>query len=223
MPRLIGINGLRTSGKDTTYGIVKELRPELRVDRAAFADNLKLMGARALGLAEGGYDSDEDLIKLMDSFKEVGVLAYGTRVQTGRHWWTRRTKTYLTEITGRQYLQYLGANARVVFGDTFWVDQVLPNPHNVLGWVDAADAKALVEASYPLSDVLCVTDVRYPNEAQRVLQLGGEVWEVVRPGIETDGHSSEQPLDRSLVSRTINNDGTIEDLKLAVEDALAVT
>lgn len=219
MPRLIGITGFRTSGKDTTCRLVKELRPELRVDRAAFADNLKLLAARSLGLAEDGASTDEELIALMDTFKEIGVLTYGVRVPGKRRW--NRPKTYVTEITGRQYLQYLGANARVVFGNNFWVDQVLPNPMFLPGWGEAQDVDGLLKNSYPLSDILCVTDVRYPNEAARVVELGGEVWEVVRPGLETDGHSSEQPLPRELVSRTIDNSGTIENLRYAVAEALS--
>lgn len=220
MPRLIGITGLRTSGKDTTCSLVRELRPELRVDRAAFADRLKLLAARSLGLCEDGYVSDEELIAMMDTFKEIGVVKYG--IAPPRKWWQSK-RPALAEITGRQYLQYLGANARVVFGDSFWVDQVLPNPNLSTMWKDAANVGELLTASYPLSDILCVTDVRYPNEAVRVRQLGGTVIEVTRPGIDSDGHSSETALPRELVDHTIKNDGDLHDLRLAVEDALAVT
>lgn len=204
MPRLIGINGFRTSGKDTTFKLIRDSRPNLRVDRVAFADNLKLLGAKALGFT----GTDAELIDIMDEFKESGVVdvAYDENGYAPRG----------THITGRQYLQNLGANARTVFHDSFWVDQVLPNP-KMLGWQDVP----LLEASYPLSDILCVTDVRYANEAQRVLDLGGEVWEIVRPGIETDGHSSEQPLPRELVTEVIQNDSTLDVLLQRVEDRLS--
>jgi molybdopterin-guanine dinucleotide biosynthesis protein len=46
--KIIGINGLKTAGKDTTYECV---RTSLRrhVKRAAFADKLKIMAMLALG------------------------------------------------------------------------------------------------------------------------------------------------------------------------------
>jgi hypothetical protein len=53
-----------------------------------------------------------------------------------------------------------------------------------------------------------------------VLRLGGETWEIVRPGLESDGHSSENPLPRELVTRVIVNDGTVDDLREKVVAAL---
>ena len=74
---------------------------------------------------------------------------------------------------------------------------------------------------YPDVDVLCVTDVRYPNEADRVHQLGGEVWQIVRPGLESDGHSSEIPLPAEKVDLSIFNGFEIETLYSTVEEVLA--
>jgi hypothetical protein len=69
-------------------------------------------------------------------------------------------------------------------------------------------------------DCVAITDLRYPNEAQRVLDLGGEVWEVVRPGLVSDGHASEQTLPRDLVTLTIENDSDVADLQLKVRTLL---
>jgi hypothetical protein len=99
-----------------------------------------------------------------------------------------------------------------VFGESFWVDQVLPPPdvtgrqptprHARSHLRAAAGDHRSVDGLKPRGNfnTLCVTDVRYPNEAERVLALDGEVWEVVRPGLEPDGHSSEEPLPRELVT-----------------------
>jgi hypothetical protein len=119
------------------------------------------------------------------------------------------------ELTGREYLQNLGSWGRKVFGDTFWIDQVLPTPSLAS---EAAEASGIdwnarnLERMYPGIDTLCITDTRYANEAERILALGGVVWEVVKPGASSDGHDSEQVLDRALITRTIVNDGTLEDL-----------
>ncbi len=185
---LIGITGLKTSGKDTTFEAIRGLSGG-NAARRAFADNLKRIGALAVGL-----DFDD-----MDEFKEVGLLDIDL--------------DGVTEITGRQYLQNLGVGAREVFGTNFWVDQVLPVDPRKRGVIWSSDV-----LGPPKWGV--VTDVRFPNEAERVLDLGGEVWEVVRPGLESDGHASEIPLPRELVTRTIENNSTIADLELRVSHAL---
>jgi hypothetical protein len=201
--RLIGINGFKTSGKDTTFRIVEDLLEDQIVERRAFADKLKIMAAKALGY-EGS--SNADLIALMDEFKENGWISVGAGVYADKR------------ITGREYLQLFGAHARDVFGDTFWIDQVLPDPAVLEGW----DPPIVhVERAYPKVDVLCVTDVRYPNEAERVKRLGGEVWRIERPGLESDGHSSETPLPAPLSDITIRNDGDLDDLRDKVREALA--
>lgn len=192
---LIGITGLKTSGKDTTYEAIRTLT-EGQAVRRAFADNLKRVAALALGLE---FDQ-------MERFKEIGQLDIGGLPPQ----WPSGSTT-----TGRQYLQNLGVGAREVFGSNFWVDQVLPidrSRRDVI-WSDHPEI-----VGPPTWGV--VTDVRFPNEAQRVLDLGGEVWEVIRPGLESDGHASEIPLPRELVTRAIHNDGTIRDLLENVEYAL---
>lgn len=203
---LIGINGFKRSGKGETAKIIERLYAG-NVQGVGFADKLKILGARALGYTDR---TDEQCIALMDQWKDTGWLEGGEIGGLSPE----------VAITGRQYLQNLGNEARVVFGDSFWIDMVLPTPvPTVDGWVEAASSEALA-LRYPDVDVLCITDLRYPNEAERVLALGGKVWEIVRPGQESDGHASEIPLPRELVSLTLNNDGTLEDLETKVEIAM---
>jgi hypothetical protein len=203
---LIGINGFKTSGKDTTYQIVRDLQSEVNVGRAAFADKLKIMAAKALGFER----PDSDLIALMDQCKELWTIS----VQDRPEGFTQE----FHYLTGREYLQYFGGKAREVFGDTFWIDQVLPADDLMEITKDRA-----LEARYPGIDILCITDVRYPNEAERVRALGGVVWEVVRPGLESDGHGSEKPLPRELVNFVIRNDGDLTYLRSEVKRALEFT
>lgn len=92
----------------------------------------------------------------------------------------------------RQFLQSYGTEAhRNVFGTDFWVDQAMPMDLDHSG------------------KIVCATDVRFPNELQRVVDLGG-----VNILIDNDlneatpreaAHSSETSIDMSLVSYTINN------------------
>ena len=80
--------------------------------------------------------------------------------------------------------------------------------------------------------VVCLTDVRFLNEARRVRELGGEVWRVTRPGCDggaalaagVAAHASEteqrSPEMDQYVTREIVNDGTLDDLRVRVTLAL---
>lgn len=55
-------------------------------------------------------------------------------------------------------------------------------------------------------------DVRFENEAQAIIDAGGEIWQIVRPGLEAMDHASEAGIPSSLVSRILYNDRTAEEL-----------
>jgi hypothetical protein len=201
--RLIGLAGLKTSGKDTTCQIIKDLTEDKTVERAAFADSLKIFAARVIGIREG------EEIASMERFKNTGkIQVFDTPPDNGLN------SIWIT--TGRQYLQNIGGAARDVFGDQFWIDQVLPYPTYVtLGFpvqYNEEANNAALRALYPTADIVVITDVRYPNEASRITELGGEIWQINRPGLESDGHASETPLDYEWVDKVIDNDGSEAEL-----------
>jgi hypothetical protein len=214
--RIIGVSGLKTAGKDTTYSIVADLVPGTK--RAAFADKLKIMAMRALG-----YDgSPAELVALANKIKEDGGQVNSCYLDNAP--FSGSLQPFGVNITGREYLQRFGGHARELFGENFWVDQVLPEPPSQMATANNLRNAAIYSRMAAIIDpwtlkprgnftTLCVTDVRYPNEAERVLALDGEVWEVVRPGLEPDGHASEVPLPRELVTRVIDNSGTLGDLR----------
>jgi len=199
--RLIGISGLKTSGKDTTAKAIAQALPDLRVRRVAFADKLKELTALTFGY-------EDELIEIMDDAKENwNLLCF--HGDGGDELFT---------ISGRAILQNIGQGARKVFTSNFWVDMVLPAPVPT-GF--GGNYSGTLEERYPDTDVLCVTDVRYPNEADRVHELGGEIWQIVRPGLESDGHSSEIPLPPDKVDLSIFNGNSIEQLYDVIEEVLA--
>ena len=223
--KLIAVNGFKRSGKDTTFTTIEGafFQYNYPVARRAFADKLKVMAALALGL-DG---EPHELIELMDEFKETGWLDYGMSADTSPD----------GSITGRYYLQRFGDRARHVFGDTFWIDQVLPRDRQRFNelwatqpWPSPVNGPTTVavlpNAAKPVTNmgfeslpfVGVITDLRYANEAERVLELGGEVWEILRPGLESDGHITEQPLPRALISRQFLNDGTLEQFKTKISE-----
>lgn len=93
----------------------------------------------------------------------------------------------------RHFLQKLGTEGiRNVFG---------PN-----AWVDALHRRLQQEAP----SRVCISDVRFLNEAEWVKAQGGILWRVVRPGVGGDDpHPSEKdipnlPADREIVARSLD-------------------
>lgn len=202
---LIGLHGKKGSGKDTIYDIIREDFQGIGVNvvRDAFADRLKLSAYRSFkpdATLEEAYDWAERL-------KNGGyVISIGENHRT------------MKEATGRQFFQYFGTEAhRDIFGQDFWVDAVLPD------WQDDDYGR---EDGLTRNDILVITDVRFENEADRILDCGGHVWHVVRPSTEDDDdHVSEQVLADEYFSYKIENLTTIEALRskvhLGVWNALA--
>jgi hypothetical protein len=63
-----------------------------------------------------------------------------------------------------------------------------------------------------------ITDVRFDNEAQAIVDAGGEVWRVTRPGWrclaeEAAAHQSEAGVSDHLITRIIDNSGSLDDLR----------
>jgi hypothetical protein len=69
--------------------------------------------------------------------------------------------------------------------------------------------------------LVAITDCRFVNEAKAVCAAGGEVWRIVRPGAGLAGatglHPSEteqeSPEFLALVTRTVLNGGSLDDLR----------
>lgn len=97
------------------------------------------------------------------------------------------------DMTIRTYLQRYGTEShRDVFGDDFWVSIGIRKAFQI--------SKLSIVPSVPV-----FTDVRFSNEAQAILDLGGEVWRIVGPDERSDGHVSEVPLPDHMISRVIDN------------------
>lgn len=200
MIKIIGINGFKHSGKGEVGRAIARNWPAGPVKEIGFADKVKIAGMTALGI----HGADESLVWAADEAKEQWDIC----VSGGR--WSPPYK-----LSGREYLQNIGTEVgRDMFGENFWIDQVLPQRGR------GANIEIELEERYPGVSLVAITDLRFENEAERVLSLHGEVWRVKRPGVGGDDtHASEQPLSEALVTRTIVNDGTLADLdeKVAIE------
>jgi hypothetical protein len=73
-------------------------------------------------------------------------------------------------------------------------------------WLDALLKQADV-------DVLVIPDLRYPNEVNRILNEGGLVFKVTRPGLKRSSDVADDSLlNYRRWTGTIVNDGSLEDL-----------
>lgn len=197
MTLLIGLHGKKGCGKNTAADVIIEWGRArgLNVRARAFADLVKYSSVRALGIE---VETVNDGVVIADSLKWNGDISIAIPGQS-----------ILRSISGREYLQFFGTEAhRDVFGKDFWVDQLLPLTETWQHrWMEG-------EGDWP--DITVITDLRFANEADRIKQLGGDIWMIDRPGLDEDGHSSEQPLPGSLVDLVIRNDGMLAQFRASV-------
>lgn len=86
-------------------------------------------------------------------------------------------------------------------------------------WVMIAESEA---KNWLRSVDVTFDDVRFPNEAEMIRRLGGELWLVDRPGVVYCGtHSSEGALIDVLPDAVINNNGDLEQLRELVAGLVA--
>ncbi len=142
-----------------------------------------------------GFDgSTEECVAFCNEVKQPGVSV--TVAEPGR---------LLRTVTGREYLQRYGTEAhRDVFGMDFWIDVTCP-----LGFDHSGR-------------VVLITDVRFDNEAQRVHDCGGVLWNVYRPSVSRiaeSAHASESGVMGEYIDYVIDNSGSLEDLQETVETA----
>jgi len=154
---IIGLSGYARSGKDTVAGMLMGLHG---YERVAFADKIR----------ELLYEMDPLVMHNYMDFRLQDVI-------DSKGW--EIAKTEFPEV--RRLLQDLGVGARKLFGDTFWVDQVVGQfGHSWWGY----DTNVVI------------TDVRFTNEAQAIKGKGGQIWRINRPGTEAiNDHVSEHDLD----------------------------
>lgn len=186
---LIGIAGKLKSGKDTTFNVIKELKPE--AEKISFAAKLKESAAAVLDIDLESLEYLKNEEKIRYSPLTVGWSGGSLPYKAG-------------SFNVRQFLQRYGAEAhRDVFGENFWVDQVIPSDLN------------------HTNKFLVVTDMRFPNEVDRVIELGGYTVRVNRI-TETahSDHSSEQDIADELIDWELDNTGTIEQLKINVKEMM---
>lgn len=143
----------------------------------------------------------EALYRLNPKITINNVVSTPIRIGVDIYGWDD-LKTHGPEV--RELLQRFGTEVgREMFGEDFWVN-------------------AAIDSIEDGSKVI-VSDVRYPNEADAIKKLGGEVWRVVRPGFgAANGHASEHALNNYKFDYILDNNSGMELLYDSVDSKLAV-
>jgi hypothetical protein len=71
-----------------------------------------------------------------------------------------------------------------------------------------------------LDGPVVVDDLRFPNEAAAIREMGGIIWRVYRPGLVTMDHASERSQKAISEDLLLNNATTLADLEASVDVAL---
>lgn len=195
--KLIALTGLHGAGKDT-------VADALPARKLAFADVLYREVAEAFGVSEDelrcreGKELPHELLYMdtcaSDGFREWHFQTHGKASKNWEEW-------AFTCYSPRQILQWWGDYRRA------------QDPEYFTG----RTREAVEFAGYQGQPVV-ITDCRFPNEARMVRQLGGQIWQVVRPGHEPPrtGHASETDGSEFAPDVVIVNDGSVEDLRAKV-------
>lgn len=184
---IILIHGYKRSGKDTFASILNELLPQSEIH--AFAEPLKEITAKSFGLS----------LDLIDKLKNDETIKIGFRSPNEK---------MCTGSSMRNFLQNLGTEAmKPVFGDYVWAklftDRYLKSPVGVV--FIAPDFRVIEEYQYITSEaVISNTDT-----------LDVVTVKIQRADAECSGdpHVTEQGLKDFNFDWTIDNNGTLDDLR----------
>ena len=236
---IIGINGKLGSGKDTVGKIVQYLLcknvgdisieeiiscndhdwwldEQSKFEIKKFAGKLKQIGSILSGVPVEKFEDQE--------FKKLNMGSDWDHELVGEDWVD--LKPVLVPMTYREFLQRLGTEAmRDGLHTNVWVNALF------------ADYKDVYIGSWGQGNHMyekpkwIITDMRFPNEMEAVVEKGGLTIRVVRPKpremflmnattiIDTriPEHPSETALDDARFDYEIINDGTIKELAEKVQ------
>lgn len=192
--RIIGINGLPRSGKDT---LADQLVTRDGMTKMAFADPVYWELSEAFNVSQ--LDLRSDLWKLTpQAALEPRRCNNPEFIKV-----CQNAGMFADEpMTSRRALQTWGTEyKRKVYGHDYWAKILLSR---------------LAQCGMPS---VVIPDLREDTEAAVLLKLVSrhhycsfEIVEVVREGTKSTGHSSDHGLSRSLIDVTVTNQGSPEDL-----------
>ncbi len=201
---VIGLTGPMGSGKDTVADL---LTTHCRAHKIAFADALRAEIVDAYCI--------EHIYLTRRETKEhpLSALALARCIDTafvGRMLINHQLQNNGEELdlnaprSPRQIMQWWGTEYRRAAQPAYWVSKAAQR----IGWMHKALNARLV----------VITDVRFEDEANLVRKLGGQIWQIKRPGCEvaTGSHVSEVTGAAFTPNLVINNSHDMRHLQQLV-------
>lgn len=105
----------------------------------------------------------------------------------------------------REYLIKLGDGGRRILYPELWRDSVLPLR-------TSANYHEFMTTPQPI----VISDIRYPNEAGRIMEMGGKVIRIRRPGFEAVHPTEAKSLAETPYDVEVVNDGTLEEFRAKI-------
>jgi hypothetical protein len=233
---ILAINGRMGSGKDTVgeilqyliwvkgnidYEQFKQFKNEgFRKETWSgwqikkFSDKLKDMVCILIGCTrEQLEDQDFKAISLGEEWKQTFTEDYDLK---DNKLFDKNYGDFQEDLTPRKILQLLGTDfGRNIIHPDVWVNSLFADYHSGIKMSDYIESKWII------------TDLRFPNELQRIKNLGGICIRVNRKSniLPCVAHEYQHPSETSLDNNEgfnyiINNNGTIEELIEKVKEIL---
>ena len=204
---LIGINGKIGSGKDTVGKIIQHLTSNWSDEE--FVDTHML-----------DIRSSWEIKKFAGKLKQIASLLSGIPVKRFEDQeFKQKQMSEGWGMTYREFLQKLGTEAmRNGLHTNVWVNALFAN-YNAIGYKYKDCDYKVIQGKWEYPNWI-ITDLRFPNEIEAIVERKGITIRVNRPGISLLDHPSETSLDNAEFDYTIVNDSTIEDLVIKVREIL---
>lgn len=183
--KLVGLKAQKQNGKDT---VADYLVKNYQFQKYAFADPLKKGVMEMFGFTHeqmwGSAEEKETIDPRWNISPRKMLMLVGTE---------------LFQYDIHKYLK----KGEFDFGRTIWVQRFKL-------WYKGA--KKMNESNNLKFNVV-ISDLRFPHEANAIVGMGGEIWEIIRPNmINNDSHASEAEMKLINPNKVITNDGTLENL-----------
>lgn len=225
---IIGISGKKQSGKDTVCNIIKALdiyyNEELEIsNKGTVVEFVKSCMSGRFGTLEAYRNILSRWEK--HSFADSLKLSLGIILNVPRHKFEdeefKRSYSKVLKLDGktfytyRELLQIMGTEVCRTISSDIWIRSLMDRYEQ-----EYQDMCSLYLNSISLYDLPCwiVPDVRFPDEANAIVEKNGFIIRINRPTAEGDVHISETAMDDYNNYRfTIENDKDIDSLILAVQ------
>jgi hypothetical protein len=183
---LIGFAGLPGSGKDTAAILLSMLgfKPN------AFANALR-------DEVQEAYAVDRRSLLTDTWLKEQALEEFALKNCRDGAFLNRMLDLGFTNRydyrTPRWTMQMWGTEYRRQQKDTYWIDKIE-------SWMRFTSC----------ANKFCITDVRFPNEAELIHKREGKIIRLERAGCIASGHASDKPVDCDFV---VENNGSLDELE----------